>query len=511
MPTASPARPCARSRAACGRSTCSTTRFWWRCCRPLVMLVGSTILLGWHWPMMGLIIAAGSLIFIAQTVLLSLGFVAPAASLANAWDTRLGGALADAVSCNSVVKAFGAEEREEARLAKVVAKWRHRTARTWTRGTINGTVAERHPCPAARRDHRLCAPSVVERAGECGRHRLRADLVLPAAGLSARCRHAHPQPAALGQRHGGTGRHPGPAARRRRPARRQADPDRRRRHRVRPRRRSTMAAIRGRSTATSRCPSARASASAWSGIRARARRPSSSSSSGSTTSAAAGSLIDGQDIAKAHAGVAARADRHRPAGADPVPPLAGREHRLCPARRHPGRDRARGEARQRARLHPAAAQGLRHAGRRARRQAVGRRAPARGDRTGLPCGCADPDPRRGDVEPRFGIGGADPAGDGAADGRSHHADHRPPAVDRARARPAAGLRPRQDRRRGHATRRWSVSTAASIAGCSSGRRWNSPRGSPETLMRHAFSRRISPFEAAVSLGWLPMEPGIIYF
>lgn len=106
----------------------------------VVMLVGSTVLLGWHWPMMGLIIAVGSLLFIGQTVMMSLGFVAPAASLANSWDTRLGGSLADAVSCNSVVKAFGAEEREEARLARVVGKWRHRTARTWMRGTFNGTA-----------------------------------------------------------------------------------------------------------------------------------------------------------------------------------------------------------------------------------------------------------------------------------------------------------------------------------------------------------------------------------
>ncbi len=105
----------------------------------VVMLVGSTIILGWRWPVMGLIIAIGSLLFIVQTVVMSLGFVAPAARLANSWDTRLGGSIADAVSCNSVVKAFGAEEREEARLAKVIAKWRHLTRRTWMRGTINGT------------------------------------------------------------------------------------------------------------------------------------------------------------------------------------------------------------------------------------------------------------------------------------------------------------------------------------------------------------------------------------
>ncbi|WP_109611874.1 ABC transporter ATP-binding protein [Pseudaminobacter salicylatoxidans] len=106
----------------------------------LVMLVGSTLLLGWYWPMMGLIIAIGSLVYIAVTVALSLGYVAPAASLANRWDTKLGGALADAVSCNSVVKAFGAEHREDGRLARVLGKWQHRTDRTWSRGTINGTV-----------------------------------------------------------------------------------------------------------------------------------------------------------------------------------------------------------------------------------------------------------------------------------------------------------------------------------------------------------------------------------
>ncbi|ABE31705.1 ABC transporter family protein [Paraburkholderia xenovorans LB400] len=106
----------------------------------LVMLVGATVLLGWRWPMMGAVVGIGSLLYIAVTAAMSLGFVAPAARLANAWDTRMGGALADAVSCNGVVKAFGAEDREEALLARVIGKWRHRTRRTWMRGTINGGV-----------------------------------------------------------------------------------------------------------------------------------------------------------------------------------------------------------------------------------------------------------------------------------------------------------------------------------------------------------------------------------
>jgi len=104
----------------------------------LVMLVGATMLLGWRWPMMGAVVGIGSMLYIAVTVAMSLGFVAPAARLANAWDTRMGGALADAVSCNGVVKAFGAEAREEVLLERVIVKWRHRTRRTWMRGTING-------------------------------------------------------------------------------------------------------------------------------------------------------------------------------------------------------------------------------------------------------------------------------------------------------------------------------------------------------------------------------------
>jgi ATP-binding cassette subfamily B protein len=104
------------------------------------MLVGSTILLGVRWPIMGAVVGAGALLYIAVTVGLTLGLVAPAARLGNAWDTRMGGALADAVTCNAVVKAFGAETREEQRLSRVIDKWRHRTRRAWLRGTFNGSL-----------------------------------------------------------------------------------------------------------------------------------------------------------------------------------------------------------------------------------------------------------------------------------------------------------------------------------------------------------------------------------
>jgi len=105
-----------------------------------VMLIGTTVMLSLLWPVMGLIVGLGSVIYVAVTVLLSIGVVAPAASLANAWDTRMGGALADAISCNAVVKGFGAEDREEFRLAYVTDKWHRRTSRTWVRGTWSGSA-----------------------------------------------------------------------------------------------------------------------------------------------------------------------------------------------------------------------------------------------------------------------------------------------------------------------------------------------------------------------------------
>jgi ATP-binding cassette subfamily B protein len=100
-----------------------------------VVLVGSTALLGYYWPLMGLVVTVGALAFIGMTGFLSIGYIGPAARLSNQWDTRTGGALADAVSCNSVVKSFGAEPREDVRLLSVLGKWRKRTFRTWMRHT----------------------------------------------------------------------------------------------------------------------------------------------------------------------------------------------------------------------------------------------------------------------------------------------------------------------------------------------------------------------------------------
>lgn len=106
----------------------------------VLVLIGCPLLLGWRWPAMGLLVAAGALAYVAVSVGMSLGLIAPAARLSNAQDTRMGGSLADAITCNTAVKSFGAEGREDARLAKVLGKWGRRTRRTWLFASHTGAA-----------------------------------------------------------------------------------------------------------------------------------------------------------------------------------------------------------------------------------------------------------------------------------------------------------------------------------------------------------------------------------
>ncbi|MCQ8279502.1 ABC transporter ATP-binding protein/permease [Acetobacteraceae bacterium KSS8] len=106
----------------------------------VLVLAGTTVVLAFRWPMMGLILGLGSVGFAALSIGMTLFYVAPSARLANQWDTRVGAALADSVTCNAVVKAFGAEGREDARLDRVLRRWSSRTTRTWLRGTDSGNL-----------------------------------------------------------------------------------------------------------------------------------------------------------------------------------------------------------------------------------------------------------------------------------------------------------------------------------------------------------------------------------
>ena len=119
--------------------------------------------------------AVGAIAYMALSVMLATRVIAPASRLSNAQDTRIGGMLSDALGSNAVVKAFGAEAREDARLDRVVAKWQRRTRRTWMRHTWSGTVAARVAVGRAHQGHRRCAVAVVAGASDARRDHLRAD------------------------------------------------------------------------------------------------------------------------------------------------------------------------------------------------------------------------------------------------------------------------------------------------------------------------------------------------
>ncbi|KQQ82022.1 ABC transporter ATP-binding protein [Aureimonas sp. Leaf324] len=106
----------------------------------MVMLVGTVALLSAQWPVMGLAMGTGAVLYVAMTVVLSTRWVAPISRISNRLDTRVGGVIADALACNGVVKAFGAEAREEARLGEALGAWAIGTRRTWMRGTWLGTL-----------------------------------------------------------------------------------------------------------------------------------------------------------------------------------------------------------------------------------------------------------------------------------------------------------------------------------------------------------------------------------
>ena len=105
----------------------------------LVALLGASALLGSRWPLMGLVVLAGATVYISLAMGMT-AWVSLAARLSNLWDTRLTGAISDAITCNAVVKSFGAETAEDARLTRVVTKWQRRTGRTWRYDTVNFTL-----------------------------------------------------------------------------------------------------------------------------------------------------------------------------------------------------------------------------------------------------------------------------------------------------------------------------------------------------------------------------------
>ena len=106
----------------------------------LLLLTGFSIAMFQRDPVLGLSFMAMVAVFLCVTVTLSLRYVAPQNRIANDADTSVGGALADAVTCNPTVKAFGAEAREDARLHGVTRHWQLNARHSWRRSLDTGAI-----------------------------------------------------------------------------------------------------------------------------------------------------------------------------------------------------------------------------------------------------------------------------------------------------------------------------------------------------------------------------------
>jgi ATP-binding cassette subfamily B protein len=99
----------------------------------LLVLLGTSAVMIARWPLVGLFTLGVVTLYLASNILLTAALARPLNQKSVALDSQLGGSLADAVTANPTVKAFGAEARESARLARVTAEWRVWTLRMWNR------------------------------------------------------------------------------------------------------------------------------------------------------------------------------------------------------------------------------------------------------------------------------------------------------------------------------------------------------------------------------------------
>ena len=127
------------SRAMTAYDTISDTMVWYMLPAGAV-LIGVTVLTAVQWPLIGLFTGAAISAFLLTAYLMGRFYIAkPLRDYIKA-DTEIGASLADAVTSNATVKAFGAEAREQGRFDRVVRAWNAQAQRTWYRSTDSWVI-----------------------------------------------------------------------------------------------------------------------------------------------------------------------------------------------------------------------------------------------------------------------------------------------------------------------------------------------------------------------------------
>ncbi len=100
----------------------------------VTIMIGVTLMLFLSLPTVGLLVAGLILIYCAFSIYVSVKILSPRFRDSAAADTKVGASLADIMTGNPTVKAFGAEEREDTLFGKVMEQWRTKAIRAWQSG-----------------------------------------------------------------------------------------------------------------------------------------------------------------------------------------------------------------------------------------------------------------------------------------------------------------------------------------------------------------------------------------
>lgn len=106
---------------------------WFSLIPTVAVLIGQSLYMMTVWPLVGLFSLVMALISIGASIVMSRFYVHPQNMRSNAVDSKLSGAIADAVTGIATVKSFGAEEIEDDRFGRLSERWRFETRKTWMR------------------------------------------------------------------------------------------------------------------------------------------------------------------------------------------------------------------------------------------------------------------------------------------------------------------------------------------------------------------------------------------
>lgn len=100
----------------------------------ITIMIGVTVMLTLKLPLVGLSAAAMIIVYCAVSIWMSVKILAPRFKQSADADTKVGATLADIITGNPTVKAFGAEKREDALFNKVADHWHAKAYWSWQTG-----------------------------------------------------------------------------------------------------------------------------------------------------------------------------------------------------------------------------------------------------------------------------------------------------------------------------------------------------------------------------------------